>query len=897
MYKRVATALAAVISLTSILTVGANSAQAVTAATSQKERLSKSVDPNNYKLTIEPDIAKGVFSGTEKINIHILDARHDIVLNSAALNITSATIIRKSKEFHETRKGKERNQIPLQISLNPALEQVKLTSPELLVPGTYELDLSFNGKFDDKLRGFFLASYKDDKGVKRSIACTQMEPTDARRMFPCFDEPALKATYDITAVIDQDLTAISNSSIFKEEINPSTHKKTVVFAKTPKISSYLVALVVGNFASTEARTADGVPIRIWAIKGKEDMGQYALEIAAKLLPYMNRYFGVAYPGKKLDLIAIPDFGPGAMENLGAITFKESALLVDEKTASTNGRQIVAAVIAHEMAHQWFGDLVTTSWWDDIWLNEAFASWFGTKAVDYLRPDWRLWDGFGRSALWTDSLNSTRAIHANVKSPEQAIEMFDDITYVKGSAVLRMLERYVGPDTFQRGVHLYMKTHAFKTATTEDLWWAIATSSSKPISEMMHTWIYQPGYPLVSVNSANNGKELSLRQERFLTETPLKPSTTKWMVPVALKTLGSEPKIAIEMLEHLQKNVANPAAVNAPCFVNADAQGFYRVLYSPDLLSKVEQNIYNGLTANERYCLLTDSSALAFALRQPIADALRLTLLVRNEEDPFVVPQVTSRITYLRKYITPQVRANYQQYIQNLLLPQKHRLSWQAQPNESDLVQQARGSVLSTLGTYGQHQPTIAEARALFAKYRADRTSIAPNLVNVVLNIVSYNGSAAEYDQVKQLWQTAKTPESEETCLMTLANFQKPELIQKTLALTLSKEVHTQDRPRLLSSLLQNDINKRMAWSFIKLHWTEIVGKCPPMALDRIVGACRSLDTIADEKDLRLFFAAHKTPAIESAVARTLEDVHLSVRFRQKNGIHINNYMRDKLWQK
>lgn len=895
MYKAIAIALTTVISFASLMVVGLDSAEAVTTAGAQTSRLSKSVVPTNYKLVVEPDLTLGVFSGSEKIQVHVLDSRDEIFLNAVGLNIKSATIIRRSKEFHEHRKGKEIKSIAVKITPLPSTEQIKLKAAEILVPGTYDIDLSFSGKFDDKLRGFFLASYKDDKGVKQSVACTQMEPTDARRMFPCFDEPALKATYDITATIDQNLTAISNSPIFKEEVDQIKHKKTILFAKTPKISSYLVALVVGNFASTEAKTVDDTPVRIWAIKGKEAMGAYALDTATKLLPYMNKYFGVAYPAQKLDLIAVPDFGPGAMENLGAITFKESVLLVDEKTASTQGKQVVAEVIAHEMAHQWFGDLVTTSWWDDIWLNEAFASWFGTKAVDYLRPDWRLWDGFGRSALWTDALKSTRAIHANVKSPEQALEMFDDITYVKGSAVLRMLERYVGPDVFQRGVHLYMKTHAFRTATTEDLWWAIKTISAKPIPEMMHTWIYQPGYPLISATSANNGKDLHLSQKRYLTDTTAQVPSTTWMVPVALKLLKSDGKVQMEMLDQMQKDVVLPS--NAPVFVNADAQGFFRVSYSPELLKKVEPALYTELTANERYCLLNDSSALTLSLRQPMSDALRLTLLCKNENDPFVIPQVVSRISYLRNYITAPVRPSYQQYVQNLLLPQKDRLGWQAQADESDLVQDARASVLVALGTYGQHQPTITEAKALFAKYKLDRTSIAPNLVRVVLKIVSYNGSLVEYEQVKKLWQTAKTPESEEMCLMTLGLFQKQELIQKTLALTNSNQVHTQDRPRLWSTMLSNDSAKRLAWSYIKLHWPEIVSKCPPMALDHIAGGCRSLDTAADEKDLRLFFAAHKNPAIESAVARTLEDVHLSVRFREKNGAYINNYMRDKQWLK
>ncbi|HEY9715962.1 MAG TPA: M1 family metallopeptidase, partial [Trichormus sp.] len=453
-------------------------------------RLSPFINPQEYELTFEPDLEKFTFVGAETIKLMIDKRTSEFALNAAELKILDASLVPVDASSHR---------IDLKIEPDVKNEAVKFVAKEALEPGKYRFSCHFVGTLNDKLRGFYRSSYEDDKHVKRWIATTQMEPTDARRMFPCFDEPAFKAVFKISAVIDPSMTAISNAPVGAESQVSGGKKKLVAFERSPRMSSYLVALVIGNFQSTEMQQSAGVPIRVWTVAGKVPLARYALDEAVKIMKFESDYFGISYPNKKLDLIAIPDFSAGAMENLGAITFRDTALLTDPKTGSLFERESITSIAAHEMAHQWFGDLVTMKWWDDLWLNEAFATWMASKTVDALHPEWREMTyviGSRNGALGTDGLKSTRAIHANVNNPAQAVEMFDNITYQKGAAVLRMLEKYVGPNIFQKGINKYLNAHQFDNATTEDFWSAIASCTvNVPVAEIMRTFIYQPGAPL------------------------------------------------------------------------------------------------------------------------------------------------------------------------------------------------------------------------------------------------------------------------------------------------------------------------------------------------------------------------------------------------------------------
>ena len=455
------------------------------------ERLSHSITPNTYELSVVPNFANGTFEGFEQISISVSAPTRNIVLNSLDLKISGSTLRAKSEDNNAAQ------------NINPLIDTDRQTvtfpTADVLKVGEYLLSLKFSGEFNRQLRGFYLTTTKDDKGKTVSLAATQLEPADARRMFPCFDEPSFKAAFRLSTVIDPQLKAISNSSITR--IFVSKGKMTVTFHETPKISTYLFALFIGPFQSTPPLLSAGVPIRVWMIGKNLALGTRAQYFAAQFLPFYNAYFALSYPANKLDLVALPDFEAGAMENLGAIAFRETALLYDQKADSIGSQIGMASVIAHEMAHMWFGDLVTMKWWDDLWLNEAFASWMAHKAIDEMEPTWRTWDSWAQAkdeSMNTDGLLSSRSIHASVANPVQAFEMFDDITYSKGAAIIRMLERYVGDDVFKRGVQSYIKRYQFQTATTTDLWNAIGERSARPIAEIMQPWVNEPGFPIIQI---------------------------------------------------------------------------------------------------------------------------------------------------------------------------------------------------------------------------------------------------------------------------------------------------------------------------------------------------------------------------------------------------------------
>ncbi|MBX9693198.1 MAG: M1 family metallopeptidase, partial [Cyanobacteria bacterium] len=494
---------------------------------SKEFQLPRSAVPELYDLTFSPNLKTFTFTGAGDITLSITKPTDSIVLNSLDLEISPASIAAMPG-------GEPQN---AEIKLDPAQERATLKFPTELQPGKYRLRLVFKGQLNDKLRGFYRSYYTDSQGNKQWIATTQMEPTDARRMFPCFDEPDMKARFKFTAVIDKDLTAISNGGIESEELDERSGQKVVTFKESPKMSSYLVALIVGKFKSTETRTACGVPVRVWALDGKDSLGMFALDAACKILEFQSKYFDIPYPTDKLDLIAIPDFRSGAMENLGAVTFRENNLLVDEKTGSNFLKRRVFAIIAHELAHQWFGDLVTMQWWDDIWLNEAFASWMGTKTVDALRPEWQELTRAiltRNSSMAIDELKATRAIHAEVRDPKQAAEMFDSITYDKGESILWMLEGFVGVQKVQTGIHDYLTAHKFGNAKSDDLWQAIGKASNLPVPELMKTWISQPGFPLLTVTSMKSTGSTTVEQSRFFGTPGMEPDGQLWNIPAVLR---------------------------------------------------------------------------------------------------------------------------------------------------------------------------------------------------------------------------------------------------------------------------------------------------------------------------------------------------------------------------
>ncbi|MBX9688701.1 MAG: M1 family metallopeptidase, partial [Candidatus Obscuribacterales bacterium] len=703
--------------------------------------------------------------------------------------------------------------------------------------------------------------------------------------------------FQVNAVIDKNLNAISNAPIDHVRESSDPKKKIVAFEISPKISSYLLCLVLGDFKSTEERKSCGVPIRVWAPAGQEHLGHYALASACEIMSFLSDYFGIKFPAKKLDLIAIPDFAPGAMENLGAITFKDSLLLIDEKTGSTAARQSAFSVIAHEMAHQWFGDLVTNRWWDDLWLNEAFATWAATKTEDSLRPEWRIRSKAvlaRNEAMSIDELASTRAIHAHVANPKQASEMFDSITYDKGSAVLRMLEVFVGEKVFQKGVHDYLDAHSFDNATSEDLWSAVAAAAKNvPVPQMMKTWILQAGFPLLNISGKNSGRSISIGQERYFVMPSAPADAAQWIVPVLARNLSplkkSEETATPILLNSKDKSFDLPDEWQY-AYLNAGASGFYRVQYDAPGTKKILDN-FESLNCEERLAFIDDIESLVLKGRLPVESSLNLMLKLKNEKDSIVSSALASDFAQLRYFLDPDSEVAYRKLLEAYLAPLKTKLGWQEKKGEEETVKELRAVVLRELANYAQDAETIKEARALFAQYLKDRESVSADIISTVLSIVAYNGDENDYEKLKEAWKKASNPQEEKRFLYPLAAFRKPELVQKTLELALGPDTRSTDGVALLSALIGSKESNEQAWSYTRANWERLGKKFPPRFNKRIVGACASFDSLSKEKEMKEFFAAHPVEMGKAAVARMLENLHLSVLYRQRNEAKIRSWVK------
>ncbi len=867
-------------------------------------RLNENVLPSRYDLSFTPDIEKAKYSGREIIDIDVRSSCTTITLNAIDLTINKAVLVSKDPGHANTNSSVSSDALlgglTLKSELDKKLERVTLSSKTNIPPGRYQLQLDFDGILNDKLVGFYKSSYKDKQGKTRHIATTQMEPTDARRMFPCFDEPAMKAKFKIQTIIPSHLTAISNGAVEQEQKNDGG-MKVVTFAETPRMSTYLVALCVGEFRSTEEIVVDGVKIRVWSLERDPALGNYARDYAGKVVRYQNSYFRIPYPWGKLDLIAIPDFQAGAMENPGAITFREALLVLDEKNAALDVKQSCVSVIAHEMAHQWFGDLVTMAWWDDIWLNEAFATWMANKTVNNVAPEWNVMSQFfanRQGSMRTDSLHSTRSIQSPVVAPSDALQMFDDITYTKGASILKMLEVFLGDNVFQSGVVSYLKAHSFGNAATADLWAALQAASGKPVQNMMRTWCNQPGYPLMTIRESKAGQN-QVSQQRFFLDGQ-KPGAQLWMVPFAMRKLKdavSVDQYGRETVKPDLVQVINSAtqALKAPAsdrgfIANSGGYGFYRTIYPAGNQKKILSNL-NLLSAGERLGLIGDQFSLAVAGAVPVESYLTTLKAFKHEQDAGVWDIIVSQLGYLDLFVDKSSKAAYAAFVRELLNEEYQKLGWEEKANEPVSMRLVRNSIIGMLGTVGEDKAVIEKSRRLFDEYLKNPKSVSADLMDAVTTIVAYNGGSAEFEQMKTLFKTAATPEVELRNLYALTVYRQPALMSNVYNMILTKEIRTQDSPRILGAFFSNPEARHSTWSFIKSHYPDLKKIYSQQVLGRMAGLPSAFTTQEMYNDVQSFFAQHRIPEGESDKNRMLEKLRVAVRFNQKSGQSLNNWLK------
>ena len=837
-------------------------------------RLPTTIRPRRYVATVTLDLDARTFSGQQTIELELAEPAQEIILHALSLQLGEVTF----------RAGGERR-TPASLQPMAQSETVVLRFDAPLPAGAASLDVAWTGRFTEGLRGLYQAG---------KVAATQFEAADARRLFPSFDEPAFKAKWALTVRVPPGLTVLGNGPVVKEETVGNLHQ--VTFQETEVLSSYLIALVVGPLVGTAEQKVEGVPVRTWSLPEKAHLTRFGQDVALAVLPRLQDYFGLPYAFTKVDQVGIPDFEAGAMENAGLITYREVALLLDPATAPLSVQKRVAEVVTHELAHQWFGNWVTMVWWDDLWLNEAFATWMAFKIVDQWRPEWRMWldfDAHRASALHLDALKSTHPIHGEVRNAAEAGESFDAITYEKGGAVLRMIEGFLGEGPFREGIRQYMRKHARANAVKEDLWNALGEAAQQPVEELATAWVGQSGFPMVSARL--DGRTLLLSQRRFYSE-PGVQSGEKWPVPMVLRYEdGSGVREQRVLLRDAQASVQLEGSGDVKWLTaNAGSTGFYRVAYDMPALEKLAANV-KALAPSERISLLADQWALVRSGQASIADLLDLAGRFGDEEDDSVLDELVGRLGYVEsRLVDGEDQERFRRWVGRLLAPGLKRMGWQAAAGESDRVKLRRAALVRAVGGLARSPEALAEARPRVARMlEGDRDALEPNLLDVAVAMVARAGDAALFDTFLQRIPKEPDPATQRRYLMALTGFEDPALAERAQALYFSDTVKTQDLASFMTGLLANRTGHETWWAQMQKRWKDMTHRAgsAPMLLRRIVEALGLLRTREHLEQVKALLQANPVPEAQQATAQTLERLSQDVALRERCAPEVSAWLK------
>ena len=825
------------------------------------QRLPGGVTPEHYTLWFAPDLDKATFRGRAEIRVTLDAPATAVTLHAAEITFGEVAI-----------EAAGRSQ-PATVRLDEKTETATLTVPQRMAAGPATIRITYTGILNDKLRGFYLSQANG-----RKYAVSQMEATDARRAFPSFDEPAKKATFEISLMIDAADTAISNGRPLADTPGPEPGKHTIRFATTPKMSTYLVALLVGDFVCREGVAAT-TPIRVCATPDKHPLTGFALKAAEHQVQFFNDYFGIPYPYGKLDIVGIPDFAAGAMENAGAITFRERLLLADEATASVDTLKAVASVVAHEIAHQWFGNLVTMKWWDDIWLNEGFATWAANKPLAAWKPEWKMDVKAAEEtqfAMSLDALRSTRAIRTKVETPAEINEVFDPIAYEKTSGVLNMIEAYVGPEAFRKGVSAYLTRYSSGNAAGEDFWTEMTRVTEKPVNRIMRSFVDQAGAPALSVRTrcVGGNTQVTVRQRRF-EGAPAGGAPTKaaawqpWSLPVCVSTGSGQPTCQLV-------SAATETFTATGCgaaFVNADARGYYYTEYEPEAIPALATRT-PPLTTAERISLLGDEWRIVRAGRHDIGTYLDVAAALAGDTTADVTAEIATRLTYVHGTIADaNERDAFAAWIRTTFRPALDAIGEEPKAGDSDEVLTRRGTLWQLLGLTAGDTALQGKARTLADAYLSNPSTLPPSFAAPVLQVAAAGGDVALYDRYLAAAKAAiATPEQYYRVFNALASFRAPELADRTLAFALSSDVRSQDAPTLLGQLLNSGAQDK-TWAALSSQWDGIEKRLGSFqSLPYVVNALGGFCTAERATEIRAFFAAHPIPAAARGLAQALERI-------------------------
>lgn len=847
------------------------------AVAASAQRLPGGATPEKYQLTIAPNFDKESFAGEETIELRIDKPTSAITLNALEITFEDATIASDGEK--QTAK----------VTLDEKKEQATLSVEKPLAAGPATIRIHYTGILNGQMRGFYLS-----KAEGRKYAVSQLENTDARRMFPSFDEPAYKATFDLTAIVDKGDTALSNGKIVSDTPGPGEGKHTLKFSTSPKMSSYLVALAVGDWKCVEG-IADEIPIRVCGVPSKAQYGKFALEAAVATMKFYDHYFAIKYPYGKLDILGVADFAAGAMENTGCIIARD-LLFVDPKNSSYLLRKVVAQqLVAHEMAHQWFGDLVTMKWWDDVWLNEGFATWMAFKPIEAYKPEWNVQTDAVSSmsgAMATDALSSTRAIEVHAETPAEIQELFDSIAYNKAAAVLSMVEGYVGPENFRAGVNSYLEKYKYGNATSEDFWNEITEVTHQPVDRIMSGFVKQPGVPLVTMKMKCEGDKthVALAQQRYFADRKLLDagSAEKWEIPVCLK---SEKVEKCALLAAKEQQVVIEGCGQA-VYGNAAARGYYRSGYDMENLSRLAAAA-RELTPGERYLLLDDTSAQVAVNRLPAGAQMDLMQNLKDDPSTAVMDLMTSQLQYVSDYlVTDADRAAFQGWVRTTFGPAAEKTGWAGEAGDSDETRQKRADLLTIMGYVGR-DPKAVEAAKNLTQQSLKGENVDRTMLLAALPIAARDGDAALYDAIVGHFPQVKTPEEYLVYGLALTQFSDPALLTRTLMFAISPMMRAQDAPQAIGSVMGNPVGRQVAWDFVRQHWPEVEAKLSNYSEAGIVGAAGVFCSASKHEEVEKFFTEHKVPASERTLKLTLEQIDACTDVRTNQAPNLQTWLQSR----
>lgn len=841
----------------------------------------KNLSINRYDIVINTVKSDDNYTASVEIIFNIDEQTKEIELDSKELKIIKCDFYSESHENQPSLNFKSKNN-KLVINSSSKFEKEE----------NVKLRIEFEGKIADDLKGIYASKYLSNSGKEEKLISTQFEPTDARNAFPCIDEPNYKAKFNLTLIIHSNLTAISNMPIEKTK-NLNEKETQIKFQETPIMSTYLLFFAIGKIKSKQLKTNNNILIRVWATNEQEKFSDFALETSEKLLDYFESYFGTKYPLPKLDHIAIPDFAAGAMENWGCISYRETALLVDPEKSSIQTKQLVAAIIAHEMAHMWFGDLVTMDWWNDLWLNESFASWMGDKAISNLYPEWDVWTKFllddTNRAFELDALDSSHPIEQEVKNPDEIGQLFDAISYSKGASLIRMLENYIGEEKFKKGIQQYIVKHQYKNTITNDLWNALSKSSNKDIKTLMEQWTTKSGFPLILVSEEND--KIKISQEKF-SYNPENNDQSEWIVPIKYNSLINNTKSKqTHLLETKEDFIQNKNIT----IMNTDSSGFYKTSYSNELFTKISNLLtdnINNFSNEERLGLISDYYTLLKSSKIDPGKYLDLIKTLNKENNPYIWKYICGSLKSIdSKLYNTDLYSKYYSFASEIFNNISIDLEWNLDKTPSETDQIMIATLIDSACYFGIEDLKNKSSQIFKEISFNSNDEIHPNLKRPLLFSVAYNGESNDFDKIWKLYLNSNSQEEKSLYLGSLTQFKNIDKIKFLLNQVTTKNIRKHDIASVLIGVANNNLALPTAWEYLKQNWSKILNiSGDGFQLNYIVSLPSYFQSKDKYEEVENYYSENPVDAASMSMNQTLEKIQNNIFWIDFNLKKFKNYL-------